>query len=248
MKKIIRGAGSILLAAALSILVCSTAAFAAESENPGIKIPVTMKLSGSVPSKAEELTVVLTAKDASCPMPEGTEDGICRLTVIGAGVKEFPEITFTKTGVHEYTIHQEKGSHSRGRYDDSVYHMTIYVTNAEIGGLEATALVYMEGNESKQGAVTFENSYRRSGGGGSSDRDPIRETDPGTIIDPDEVPLAGDSGSPDTIVLDEIGDPDIPLAIFPATGDETVIWLYVVLLAVGIVGFAVTLFRKETRE
>lgn len=248
MKKIIRGAGSILLGTALSILLCFSAVFAAESKNPEIKIPVTMKLSGSVPSKAEELTVVLTAKDASCPMPEGTEDGSYRLTVSGEGVKEFPKITFAKTGVHEYTIHQEKGSHSRGRYDESVYHLTVYVTNAETGGLETTALVYVDGSEEKQGAITFENSYRRSGGGGGgSDRDPIRETDPGTVIDPGEVPLAGDPGSNDPIVLDEIGDPDIPLAVFPATGDDTVIWLYVVLLAVGMVGFTATVFRKEKR-
>ena len=68
-------------------------------------------------------------------MPEGTEDGVYKMTVSGEGVKEFPEIVFPKVGIYEYTIHQEKGTHTRGTYDETVYNVTIFVTNTEDGGL-----------------------------------------------------------------------------------------------------------------
>ncbi len=95
--------------------------------------------------------VVLTAQNKVSPMPEGSVDGVYCMTVSGEGVKEFPEIQFQRHGVMEYTIHQEPGTHKRGTYDETVYNVTVYVTNAENGGLETTTLIYVDGVEEKTG-------------------------------------------------------------------------------------------------
>ncbi|MDO5411612.1 MAG: hypothetical protein Q4F21_14405, partial [Lachnospiraceae bacterium] len=92
MRKFLRGAISLLLAAALSIPMFSMAAFA--EEVPTVELPVKVELTGSKPSTAEELVVVLTAKDAACPMPEGSVDGVYRLSVTGGGDKKLPVIAF----------------------------------------------------------------------------------------------------------------------------------------------------------
>lgn len=242
MKKILRNAGSILLMAVLSILVFSTAALAAEV--PGIKMPVTMKLSSYKPNTPEELVVVLTAKDAACPMPAEAVDGVYSMTVSGEGVKEFPEITYPKVGVHEYTIHQEPGTHKRGTYDDTVYNVTVYVTNAENGGLETTTLIYIDGVEEKQGEIAFMNSYRRPP---SDDDDDPKPTKPATEITDHDIPK--DSGITDHDIpkdsgITDIIDEMIPLGPLPQTG--TLWWLVPVLGAAGVMMFLTGLYRNRS--
>lgn len=236
MKKILRNAGSILLIAMMSILVFSTAALAAEAKS--VKLPVTMKLSSYHPSTPEELVLILTAKDETCPMPEGTVDGVYKMTVSGEGVKEFPEIVFPKVGIYEYTIHQEKGTHSRGTYDETVYNVTIFVTNTEDGELATTIVSYVDGVAEKQNEMVFSNSYRKSssgGGGGSSSKpDP---TQPTTSITDNDTPL--NDGNIITDIIDSIP----PLATLPQTG--TLWWLVPVLACAGVLMFLTGLFRSR---
>lgn len=158
MKKIVR----ILLSLTLAALCCAgtgLTAFAAE-DAPSVSIPVEIALSGTLPDTAEDFTVKLEAKDAASPMPEGSEDGVYTMTVTGAGTKSFPAITYTGVGIYEYSIYQVKGSHADVTYDDAVYQLTVYVTNAEDGsGLEVSAVLYPDEASTKDPSAAFTNIY-----------------------------------------------------------------------------------------
>lgn len=94
-------------------------------------------------------------------------------------------------------------------------------------------------------------NYSGGGDGGDDGNDPRpgRESEPGPgiIITPDEVPLASGPMGVDEItgVLDAS---DTPFGVLPATGDNTTIWPYILLLAVGILGLTVTVFKKGKKE
>ena len=239
MKKILKGALAALLTIALTIPMFSMAAVAGET--PSVEIPVTIHLNGSVPSTKEDLVVVLTAADAACPMPESAVDGVYKMTVTGAVTQNMAPITFSKVGIHHYTIHQEPGKKTKGNYDGAVYDMTIYVTNAETGGLETTVVLHLDGVEAKPGKVEFTNSYRSSGGGGGGG---------GSTGGGGGTP----GGGPGTTTITEAETPtttilpfDVPLAL-PQTG--TLWWLVPILAVAGIVMFLVGIAkgRKKTED
>lgn len=134
-------------------------AFAAEQ--PGVSVPVTVSLSGTLPKPAEDFTVKLKADNADFPMPEeGAENGIYTMTITGEGTKNIPTITYSRVGVYTYTIYQEAGTNKKCTYDDTEYTLTVYITNAEDGsGLEATAVLYPDSEGDKLPGAEFENKY-----------------------------------------------------------------------------------------
>lgn len=137
-------------------------AFAAEETNEltSIAIPVGVELSGGLPEKPEEFILQLIADDNLNPMPEGSKDGIYSLTIKGAAIDNFPKIVFDKVGIYSYQIKQIKGNNDLCTYDDTVYELTIYVTNAESGsGLTVSAILYPEVSEEKLASAVFSNSY-----------------------------------------------------------------------------------------
>lgn len=144
------------------VLMCmmsiSIPAFAAE--NPGVSIPVTVSLSGTLPKPAEDFTIKLRADDASYPMPEGTVGEDYTMTITGADTKDLPTITYSAVGIYTYTIYQVAGSNEKCTYDDTVYVLAVYITNAEDGsGLEATAVLYPDSEGDKLPGAEFNNEY-----------------------------------------------------------------------------------------
>lgn len=225
MKKILKGAVSILLMAALSIPMFSMAAMGAEAtEVPVVQFPVTLELTGYKPFTPEELNVVLTAEDKRNPMPEGSTDGVYNLKVAAAGQYTLGPIAFPNLGIYQYTIRQTAGSNAKGQYDSNLYRMIIYVTNAQTGGRETTVVVYKNQDTAKSENIVFTNNY--TGGGGSSSGGGSTSTVVTQIID-EAPPL-----SPmDT--LTDIMEGEIPLAALPKTGT---LWWLVPLLALGGIG------------
>ena len=224
-------AGLLLLTMVLGVMACTMTAFADEA--PKIKVPVNVKVSGNTPSTAEKFNVVLKAKDAANPMPAGSESGVYT-AVIAGGSSGTLEMEFPKLGIYKYTIHQEPGTSSKGTYDDHVYNLTVYVTNAETGGIESTTILYIDDINTKYGSVDFANSYRGGGGGGTTPKPKKPSTE--TITD-SEIPL-GVKGE-----IEEILDDFIPLAVLPATG--TLWWLVAILVVVGAVMFAAGYYRNR---
>ena len=179
------------------------------AELPITKIKFSVSLEGTLPSKAEGFTVNLKADDINNPMPEGTVNEIYSVTVDGEDIAYFPEMTFSRVGVYNYTIWQEKGNNVDCTYDDSTYNLTVYVTNKENGdGLEATSVLYKGNETEKLDEASFHNIYKTI--------PPIKEdvmsiTD---IVEPESVNTGDQSNIIFWIILSSIGDIGILYIVF----------------------------------
>lgn len=143
-----------------SLVLTLFAPVAQAAENPRIRIPVTVEVTGTPPSVDEDYTIVLEADNPAYPMPAGSTDGTYRLIVTGADTVQLPEIIFTALGIYTYSIYQEPGDNDLAVYDDRVYDLVVYVTNAEDGsGLATTVILYLRGQQEKLDEVVFENYY-----------------------------------------------------------------------------------------
>lgn len=144
-----------LLAAVLCILTLAQPARAAGAD---LSIPVRIRMKGDVPQVPDQFILELKAEDTAFPMPTGAVDGTYTMTLRGAGRGHFPRIGYDRAGVYTYTIRQWKGRDPRCRYDDRVYALTVYVTNAG-GGLETSAVLGLDGGDGKQTEAVFVNRY-----------------------------------------------------------------------------------------
>ena len=120
-----------VLAALFVLLGC--AALAAQ-EPVKVNQEVIITFSGPLPRPRETLNVVMEALDDSNPMPGGQVGGTYTLGVLGndklGSVGTFPAITFDHVGTYKYKIWQEPGKYKSATYDDTVYIMTVQVTNS----------------------------------------------------------------------------------------------------------------------
>lgn len=144
----------------LCVILCLTAipysVLAADNaeKTVDVAIPVSVELSGEIPSPAEKYTLTLQALN-NAPMPS---ENI--VTITGAGTAAFPAITYTEPGIYCYTVTQQEGNHERGHYDAAVYYVRVSVINAENGDLKAVVAAHTDAQmtSSKQD-ITFTNSY-----------------------------------------------------------------------------------------
>ncbi len=179
---------TVLLGLTMILSVFSSAVFAAET--PGFELPVKVELSGRPPAYNEDYKIILEADNPEYPMPNGSKNGIFTLTITGENTVKLPRIQYSSIGVYTYKIYQLKGSNKLATYDDTKYHLVVYVTNAEGGsGLETTVLLYLVGEKGKLDQVVFKNKYER----------PSRPDSPPT--DKPDVPKTGD----DTLIWPYIG-------------------------------------------
>ncbi len=139
----------VLLAAILLMPVKAQAAEAAYECTA--RLPVGVTLNGE---SEEQFVITIAARDGA-PMPEQEE-----LLLAGDSTGAFEGFYYTEPGDYVYTVSQVAGSSEGMTYDDAVYTVTIQVTNAAGGGLEAQ--VYASSSDSpseKVDAVTFLNTY-----------------------------------------------------------------------------------------
>ena len=153
---------SVFFALLITAMCCITTALPAyAAELPGVSVPVTISLSGTLPYPAEDYTVVLKAEDAAYPMPSGTISGAYSMTITGKGTKNFPVITYDRVGVYTYTIYQVAGTNKKCTYDETVYTLLVQITNKEdYSGLEATAVLYPDSDGEKVPGAEFLNKYK----------------------------------------------------------------------------------------
>ncbi|HZK25767.1 MAG TPA: FctA domain-containing protein, partial [Oscillospiraceae bacterium] len=86
-------------------------------------------------------------------------DGVYTVSVTGAGSTSFPAISYDRVGSYTYTLYQEPGENDKAVYDDTVYLLTVYVTNQENGtGLDTQWVLRLPQTEDKQEAE-FTNFY-----------------------------------------------------------------------------------------
>ena len=148
----------VLLIATICLALFAPTVMAAEVQSNGI--PVRISLGGSPPELEEDYEIVMSADDIAYPMPVGSVDGVFTLNIPGENLGELPGIKFSSLGIYTYTISQKAGTNKLASYDDSVYNLVIYVTNAETGeGFETTVLLYKTGNTNKFEEADFYNEY-----------------------------------------------------------------------------------------
>ncbi|MDO4620122.1 MAG: Cna B-type domain-containing protein [Lachnospiraceae bacterium] len=158
---------SFLLAIILCISICSAAAVSAASADSiaSATIPVSVTVGGNEGTAESDIpeetyTFVLEAL-GDAPLPEQQT-----LTVTGAGGDAFT-IQYQHPGVYQYTLKQdvsaltgEKSScHDRGRYDTTVYYVTVTVTNTDGGSFGVTVSAHKGGPEEDKTDTEFDNRY-----------------------------------------------------------------------------------------
>lgn len=149
--------GTVLVLTSMMTMALSAAA----AGTTAVSIPVKISLSGTLPNPAEDYTIKLKADDPSYPMPSGSKDGVYTMTITGAAEKNLPSISYDTVGVYTYTITQVAGKNKDCTYDSRVYALTVQITNSEDGtGLEATAILQLEGMQEKLPIAEFKNKYK----------------------------------------------------------------------------------------
>lgn len=230
--------------------ICSVTAVlpALAEKTPAVAVPVQISLSGTLPDPAEDFVVELKADNAANPMPENAQNGICSVTITGAGSETFPALTYDKPGIYSYTIYQAAGTNAKCTYDDTVYALTVYVTNAEDGsGLETAAVLYPDIRGSKQSGAEFENVYETEQTETGTEPETEQETN-----EPETQQTETDETETDQTETDEpeTQQSEKSDTKTPGTGDDTNLMLYMVLAGVSMMLF-VGLFlgrRRKTEE
>lgn len=142
----------------MGLTVLAPIALAAEVRSG--EIPVTVSLSGALPTVDEDYEIILKADNPANPMPTGSVLGTFSMLITGANTVKMPEIKFSSLGIYTYTIFQKAGTNELGTYDSGVYHLSVYVTNAENGsGFETTILLNKLGDTKKLDEIVFHNKY-----------------------------------------------------------------------------------------
>ncbi len=99
-----------------------------------------------------EFTFRLTAVTAGAPMPSSAT-----VTNTAKGVIDFGTITYEKAGVYVYTLTEVDGGDDRYDYDESVYTVTVTVTDNSRGVLSAK--VELTKNNIGATAIVFRNGF-----------------------------------------------------------------------------------------
>ena len=120
---------------ALIIMIFSvTTVFASKSEGADAfaNSKVSFEVSHSVKDKnlsSGSFTFVLTANDKSYPMPDGSSDGVKKVTIKPGETFSFGEIKYDKQGFYDYVISREPVNSKNITEDKSTYKIQVAVFN-----------------------------------------------------------------------------------------------------------------------
>lgn len=124
-----------------------------------VRINAQVTLEGTQPDTPEDFVIRLKAEDANNPMPGGQAGGSYDLTITGAGVETFPEMSFDTLGVYKYTVEEIPGGYADCEYDDRTYQLTVSVLNSEDGGYGIEVALRETGKTEKTNTALFHNVY-----------------------------------------------------------------------------------------
>ena len=153
MKRKITGAAIIVLLILATIAAPACVCFASQGSFDAGSITIQGKhfVDGNETLKSGRHTFVLTAANARSPMPEGSVDGVKKVTVSSGEAFDFGPIYFQKPGKYEYTVTREITPSENLKQDDSVYHVTISVFSDET----ATIVYEKEGTTGKPDKIEY---------------------------------------------------------------------------------------------
>lgn len=105
----------------------------------------------------------LTAKDDSCPMPEGSNGLTKWLTINGAGSSKFGNIFFTYPGTYTYYIKENNTGVSGYTYDTQTYTLTYIVSEDASENLKVSETKLVNGKGETVSTAVFTNYYKDPG-------------------------------------------------------------------------------------
>ncbi|WP_294784894.1 FctA domain-containing protein [uncultured Eubacterium sp.] len=182
------------------VLLFALPAMAAE-KTCAVSIPVSVKMTGKVSDSQTQknpvFTVVMEAADGRTdfPMPEQNQ---IQIGANGSGT--FDSILYTTPGDYKYRIRQINGTDQNITYDAAEYNVTVRVTNAEDGDLEAEMWAVHPGQSEKQSQITFENKWKTTETPGTIDR-PVKRTVKTVTAVTAKAPKTGDMQNPALYVI-----------------------------------------------
>ena len=97
------------------------------------ELPVSVELNGDHDEQFHVTIELAEGMDETAPLPDEAADG---LLIAGDASDSFSNFHFTKPGDYVYVVKQEIGDTAYMSYDNTVYTVTIRVTNADNGGLQ----------------------------------------------------------------------------------------------------------------
>ena len=97
------------------------------------ELPVSVELNGDHDEQFHVTIELAEGMDETTPLPDEAADG---LLIAGDASDSFSNFHFTKPGDYVYVVKQEIGDAAYMSYDNTVYTVTIRVTNADNGGLQ----------------------------------------------------------------------------------------------------------------
>ena len=179
--------------------------------SPEVYLSAVVRTTGEPPAAPEIYTIRMTAIDRA-PMPDGSRDFL-DLTLTGPGTVVFPELVYETVGIYRYTVLQLAGNDPDAVYDESVYQVTVTVTNAEPGdSLKATVVLLKNGE--KQDVMEFINDYVSKPLGGGEAPPPYIPEDPPA----DEVPNPPLVDEPPGGSLIQTGQNKLPVLLLAFAG------------------------------
>ena len=172
---------------------------AAKSQVASIAVPqasMVFELRGQSPYEYPVFTFTLKAEKSSYPMPASASGSTMSCTLEGAGTVDFGSIDFTKAGVYTYKISQEAGKDPDWRYDTSVFHLKVVVSQGD-DGLSAHQTLSKGSSSETVESASFTNVYSPASTAeapklGASDQAVIAPADPQGSSDADGQGAAGD--------------------------------------------------------
>lgn len=152
-----------------------TNTYEAPNIEPIQEIPQVTKVLNGIDNSTVEFEAVMTAKTQNAPMPDGSENGVKKVTVTGSGTFNFGTITFTEPGIYEYEFTETDGGVKNYTYDTNVYGLKYNVTLNNDNELICEKEFSVNGREGADMAlINFINSYSESGQETPQDPDPIQ--------------------------------------------------------------------------
>lgn len=139
-----------LLLSLLFMLVLFPLQASAEDYSCTVSIPVRVSLTGEIDTEF----VIQISTEEEAPMPEKD-----RVNIRGNGNAAFGDITYTEPGDYHYTVVQQEGEEPYLTYDDTVYRLTVRVTNNDEGGLVPEIWAVKDGQTEKTAELLFTNVY-----------------------------------------------------------------------------------------
>ena len=120
-------------------------------------LPVSVELNGDNDEQFHVTIDLAEGMDEPTPLPDESAAG---LMIAGDASDTFHNFYFTEPGDYSYVVKQEAGDTAYMSYDDTVYTVTIRVTNADNGGLQSEIWATTDDDpKAKVREISFLNTY-----------------------------------------------------------------------------------------